>query len=60
MQFSQSVKKAHLTSDKPVVNTPAVESVKPEDISSGRIKLENETLTAKLAPYSWNILRVSL
>ena len=42
------------------VNTADIESVKPEDISSGRIKLENETLTAKLAPYSWNILRVSL
>lgn len=42
------------------VNTADVESVKPEDIPAGRIKLENETLTAKLAPYSWNILRVSL
>lgn len=42
------------------VNTMDDEQVKPVDIPAEYIKLENKTLSAKLAPCSWNIFRVAL
>ncbi len=42
------------------VNTKDNEEVAPTNIPAERITLDGETLSAKLAPYSWNIFRVSL
>lgn len=42
------------------VNTAEKEEVFPVGIPAELVKLEGDTLSAKLAPYSWNLFRVSL
>ncbi|MBO5803186.1 MAG: hypothetical protein J6R64_05535, partial [Lentisphaeria bacterium] len=42
------------------VNTAEKGEVFPVGIPAELVKLEGDTLSAKLAPYSWNLFRVSL